>query len=62
MPVLRRPEVVDIGVNTIYCYGKRVTVFAAAIAAGDSVKYQSFIYGSFVWEICVSYNNDSLRG
>ena len=33
------------------CYGKRVTVFAVAIAAGDSVNYQSFVYGSFVWEI-----------
>ena len=40
------------------CYGKRVTVFTVPIAAGDSVKYQSFVYGSFVWEIHVRYNND----
>ena len=39
------------------CYGKHVTVFSAAIAAGDSLKYQSFVYGSFVWEIHVRYNN-----
>ena len=38
------------------CYGKQVTVFAVAIAAGDSVKYQSFFYGSFVLEIHVRYN------
>ena len=40
-----------------HCYGKRVTVFCVPIAADDSVKYQSFIYGSFVWEIHVMYNN-----
>ena len=39
------------------CYGKRVTVFPIAIAAGDRVKYQLFVYGSFVWEIQVRYNN-----
>ena len=39
------------------CYGKRVTVFCVPIAAGDSVKYQSFVYGSFVWEIHMRYNN-----
>ena len=39
------------------CYGKRVTVFPVAIAAGDRVKYQSFVYGCFVWEIQVRYNN-----
>ena len=39
------------------CYGKRVKVFCVPIAAGDSVKYQSFFYGSFVWEIHVRYNN-----
>ena len=43
--------------NITRCYGKRVTVFAVAIAAGDIIKYQSFIYGSFVWEIHVRYNN-----
>ena len=41
----------------IRCYGKRVTVFCVPIAAGDSVKYQSFVYGSFVWEIHMRYNN-----
>ena len=34
----------------IICYGKRVTVFAIAIAAGDIIKYKSFIFGSFVGE------------
>ena len=42
------------------CYDKRVTVFAVAIVAGDSVKYQSFVYGTFVWEIHVRYNNKYL--
>ena len=32
-------------------------MFAAAIAAGDIIKYQSFVYGSFVWGIHVRYNN-----
>ena len=31
-----------------YCYGNLVTVFAFAIAVDDSIKYQSFAYGSFV--------------
>ena len=39
------------------CYGKRVTVFAVAIAAGDIIKYQPFVYGNFVWGIHVRYNN-----
>ena len=43
--------------NITRCYGKRVTVFAVSIAAGDIIKYQSFVYGSFVWEIHVRYNN-----
>ena len=30
-------------------------MFAIAIEAGDSVKYPSFVYGSFVWEIHVRY-------
>ena len=30
-------------------YGKRVAAFAVAVAAGDIIKYQSFVYGSFVW-------------
>ena len=34
-----------------------MTVFAVAIAAGDIIKYQSFVYGSFVWGIHVRYNN-----
>ena len=39
------------------CYGKRVTVFVIAIAAGDSLKYQPLFYGSFVLgEIHVRYN------
>ena len=33
-----------------------MTVFAIAIAAEDSVKYQSFVYASFVWGIQVKYN------
>ena len=42
------------------CYDKRVTVFAVAIVVGDSVKYQTFVYGSFVWEIHMRYNNKYL--
>ena len=42
--------------NITRCYGKRVTVFAVSIAAGDIIKYQSFVYGSYVWEIHVRYN------
>ena len=42
--------------NITRCYGKRVTVFAVAIAADDIIKYQSFVYGRFVWEINVRYN------
>ena len=44
--------------NITRCYGKQVTVFAVAIAAGDIIKYQSFVYGSFVWEIHVRYNKN----
>ena len=33
-----------------------MAVFAAAVATGDIIKYQSFVYGSFVWEIHVRYN------
>ena len=47
--------------NIIRCYGKRVTVFAVAIAAGDIMKYQPFVYGSFVWGIHVRYNNSLYR-
>ena len=39
------------------CYGKHVAAFAVAIAAGDIIKYQSFIYGSFVWGIHVRFIN-----
>ena len=43
--------------NITRCYGKHVTVFAVAVAAGDIIKYQSFVYGSFVRGIHVRYNN-----
>ena len=43
--------------NITRCYGKHMAVFAVAEAAGDIIKYQSFIYGSFVWGIHVRYNN-----
>ena len=33
-----------------------MAVFAVAVATGDIIKYQSFFYGSFVWEIHVRYN------
>ena len=42
--------------NITHCYGKPMTVFAIAIAAGDIINYQLFVYGSFVWEIHVRYN------
>ena len=45
--------------NIFRCYGKRVTEFALAIAVGDTIKYQSFVYGSFVWGIHVRYNKDA---
>ena len=48
--------------NITRCYGKRVTVFAVTIAAGDIIKYQSFVYGSFVWGIHVRYNNIKYQG
>ena len=31
-------------------------VFVVTIAAGDSIKCQSYVFGSFVWEIHVRYN------
>ena len=34
--------------NITRCYGKHVAVFTVAVAAGDIIKYQSFVYGSFV--------------
>ena len=43
--------------NITRCYGKQVAVFAVAVATGDIIKYQSFVYGSFVWGIHVRYNN-----
>ena len=46
--------------NINRCYGKHVAVFAVAVAAGDFIKYQSFVYGSFVWEIHVRYNKVKL--
>ena len=35
-----------------------MTVFAVAVATGDIIKYQSFVYGSFVLEIHVRYNKN----
>ena len=43
--------------NITRCYGKHVAAFAVAVATGDIIKYQSFVYGSFVWGIHVRYNN-----
>ena len=43
--------------NITRCYGKQVAVFAVAVATGDIIKYQSFVYGSFVWGIHMRYNN-----
>ena len=43
--------------NINRCYGKHVAVFAIAVATGDIIEYQSFVYGSFAWEIRVRYNN-----
>ena len=34
-----------------------MAVFAVAVAPDDIIKYQSFVYGSFAWEIHVRYNN-----
>ena len=31
-----------------------------AVAIGDSINYQYFVYGSFVWEIHVRYDNYKL--
>ena len=44
------------------CYGKQVEVFGVAVATGDIIKYQSFLYGSFVWGIHVRYNNIKYQG
>ena len=38
-------------------YGKHVAGFAVAVATGDIIKYQFFVYGSFVLGIHVRYNN-----
>ena len=38
-----------------------MALFAAARAAGDSLNYQSFVYGSFVWGIHVRYNNKTYQ-
>ena len=32
-----------------------MTAFDVAIAAGDSIKYQSIVNGSFIWDIHVRY-------
>ena len=42
--------------NITRCYGKQAEVFAVAVATGDIIKYQSFVYGNFVWVIHVRYN------
>ena len=42
--------------NITRCYGKHVAAFAVAVATGDIIKYQSFVYGSFVWGIHMRYN------
>ena len=34
-----------------------MAVLADAVATGEIKKYQSFVYGSFVWEIHVRYSN-----
>ena len=34
-----------------------MAVFDVAVATGDIIKYQSFMYGSLVWEIQARYNN-----
>ena len=44
--------------NITRCYGTHVAAFAVAVATGDIIKYQSFVYGSFVCEIHVRYNNN----
>ena len=33
-----------------------MTALDVDIAAGNSIKYQTFVYGSFVWEIHIRYN------
>ena len=48
--------------NITRCYGKHVAVFAVAVAADDIIKYQLFVYGSFVWGIHVRYNNYIISG
>ena len=47
--------------NITRCYDKHVAVFAAAVATVDIIKYQSFVYGSFVWEIHVRYNKNNYQ-
>ena len=46
--------------NITPCYGKHVAVFNVAVATGDILKYQSFVYGSFEWEIRVRHNDKNL--
>ena len=45
--------------NITHCYGKHVAVFPFAVARGDIIKYRSFVYGSFVWEIHMRYSNQT---
>ena len=35
-----------------------MAAFAVAVATGDIIKYQLFVYGSFVWVIQVRYHNN----
>ena len=50
-----QPKTPDVYTIT-HCYGRHETVFGIPIAAGDSVKYMSFVYGNFEWGIHVRYN------
>ena len=36
--------------NITRCYGKHVAAFAVAVATGDILKYQSFVYKILYWE------------
>ena len=42
--------------NITRCYDKHVAVLAVAVAMGDIIKHQSFVFGSFVLGIHVRYN------
>ena len=38
-----------------------MAVFAVAAAMGDIIKFQSFVYGSFVWGIHMRYNKKNIH-